>query len=64
MEIVVRQLVEVGVERVGMRPLCRHGDLVVVAHSPPAQQLAVDGVAHERVGEGVAVTDFLAHPAQ
>ena len=60
----MRQLVDVGVERVGVRPLRGDGDLVVVAHPPPPQQLAVDGVAHEGVGEGIAVTDVLADPAQ
>ena len=61
---VVGQLVDVGVELVGVRPLGGHGDLVVVAHPPPAQELAVDGVAHERVGEGVAVADVLPDAAE
>ena len=61
---VVGQLVDVGVQFVGVRPLRGDGDLVVVAHPPPAEELAVDGVAHERVGEDVAVTDVLADPAE
>ena len=47
-----------------MRPLCGDGDLVVVAHTPSPEQLAVDGIADEGVGEGIAVTDLLTDPAQ
>ena len=38
-----------------MHTLGRRGDLVVVADPAPAQELAVDRVAHEGVGEHVAV---------
>ena len=61
---VVGQLVDVGVEFVGVRPLGGDRDLVVVAHPPTAQELAVDRVAHERVVEDVAVADVVSDAAE
>ena len=51
----MRQLVEIAVEGLRVDPLEGVRDPVVVAHPAAAQQLSVDGLAHERVTEGVAV---------
>jgi hypothetical protein len=60
---VVRQLVDVGVDAVEVGLLGRHGDPVVVTDTAAAQELAVYGVPHQRVAEGVALT-ALPYPVQ
>ena len=61
---VMGQLVDVRVQLVGVDLLRGDGDLVVIAHPPSAQELAVDGVADQRVGEGIAVACVVSDPAQ